>query len=202
MLPRTTLTDHPDIAQNIGYVMAEYANLELLLFVIYAAYLTSPTSELYYDFFSVRSINSRCEMIENSWQEQEISAVERKSLAYLLNRFKSAAKRRTEIAHVVFLSDGTPTRIRFLKRKCLREPLDQALFDRTFTQYQDLGTDLVVFASYAIKPPSRAPQILNELPFPPPRNTRGGALSIQRPPERLTTTEIDQSLSRLKLPTP
>lgn len=192
-MPRTTLQNHPEMAQNVGLVIAEYATLELLLFYIYALLTKDNVRELYYEFFSTYSLNKRCELINCAAKKSSLPQHLVSPLNSLIRRFKSAAKRRTEIAHVMYLENVGMTRIRLVRHRCLSESIDRSLFDRTFKQFYNLGTDLVVFLGIVQISPGEITQIASQLPFPA-RN-----IQYSEPKPFLTEIEIKDSLIRLKL---
>jgi hypothetical protein len=103
----TTLTLHPEMAQQVGLVMAEYAILERLLFTIYALIASRDPRTRFRRFYKLRSLNLRRELVEQAVRKSNLHARLRRALKRLLNRFERAADRRTEIAHCAYLSDRT-----------------------------------------------------------------------------------------------
>jgi hypothetical protein len=116
--PFTSLTKHPELAQAIGIVIAEYSLLEFHMFLIYALarHPASPV-ECFAPYYSLRSMDKRNELVTEA--THHLPPSHKKALGRLWRRFRSAARRRTEIAHASYMSDGK-TLVRCFLRQLLQ----------------------------------------------------------------------------------
>lgn len=105
--PPNTLRQNPELAQKIGFLMGDYANLEYQLFVVYAALATAhmqqvqPTdvAQCFSVFFSKRAINNKCGVLLDLAAPPRFDEALYRACQRLCRRIKGAAKRRTEVAH-------------------------------------------------------------------------------------------------------
>jgi len=142
----TALALHPEMAQQVGLVMAEYAILERLLFTIYALISQHDPRVCFRRFYKLRALNDRRKLVEAAARKSNLHARLQRALKRLLNRFEGAADRRTEIAHCTYLSDATTlVRLRTIKGEPKYEVISATIFARTFSQYHNLSTDMLTF---------------------------------------------------------
>lgn len=164
--PTTALSGHPEIAQHVGIIIAEYAILEFQMYLLYACLVPVRAGVSFDTFFRLRSINLRCEIIENACEPlpDDLHRV----ISRVLRRLKGAATRRTEIAHCMYLARGDGIlRMRWKPTGVVYEPLDQKVFARTITQFRTLSEDIVVLLSHVSGGPTQMQYIWQEIPFPP-----------------------------------
>jgi hypothetical protein len=157
------LRERPDLAREIGLLVADYAALELILFNIFLILSHRPAAETFSLFFSQRSINRKTQLLEK--EMPRMSPPLQAALKRLIRRMKGAAARRTEIAHVHIMTGGRgPMRLQLFGNQAKAVPLDDTFINRTLHQFHTLGIDLVRFASIvgAIAP-SDALAKMNEL---------------------------------------
>ncbi len=164
-LIRSALDLHPDLAAKVGLVIAEYALLERLMYSIYAVMVLGEVQPI-------------------------LGEVYYKPLKRLWRWFSAAANRRTEIAHCLYFADAeTVMRLHITEQGGDYVPLSTTIFERTFSQYHTLGTDLLTFAAIVAPSRDRMMQVLHVLPRPP---------SLKPPPEvpdsqgQPTQSEIDE----------
>lgn len=143
----TALRERPDLAREIGLLVGDYAALELILFNIFMILSRSGAHESFSLFFSQRSIKRKTELLEK--EMSRMSPPLQVALKRLIRRMKTAAARRTEIAHVHTMKGGSgPMRLQLFGEKAKVAPLDDAFINRTLQQFHTLGIDLMRFASY------------------------------------------------------
>jgi hypothetical protein len=141
------LRDHPDLARDIGLLIADYAAIEILFFNLYAILSALPVEKIYGSFFSLRSVNRKCILTEEA--ALCLPAEFQRPIKRLIRRLKAAAARRTEIAHVHFMSTtGAPVRLHLIGEKINLTPIDDKFIARTADQYRNLGTDILSLSSY------------------------------------------------------
>lgn len=196
--PKSTLHDHLDVAAKVGLVVADYALLETLTFVIYALVAKTDPDRSFRDFYALRSIRKRETLISDAMGELDPDL--RAAFKRAWKRFRAAANRRTEIAHCSFLSDGkTVTRLRLFGTEPRFEPMSADLFERTFKQYQTLGKDLGMLASEIAPYPGAIPELVEQLPLGRFRQKQTAMLGSPHPPHDYGATGTIASLDRLKL---
>ncbi len=198
-LIRSALDLHPDLAAKVGLVIAEYALLERLMYSIYAVIVPDDPRVSLSKFYSLRSLRKRQALVLGEVQPI-LGEVYYKPLKRLWRWFSAAANRRTEIAHCLYFADAeTVMRLHITEQGGDYVPLSTTIFERTFSQYHTLGTDLLTFAAIVAPSRDRMMQVLHVLPRPP---------SLKPPPEvpdsqgQPTQSEIDEqraSLARLHL---
>lgn len=196
--PKSVLHEHPDIAQAVGLVVADYALLEALMFLIYALTTDEDGETAFQSFYTLRSAHLR----EGLMYEKAAHLDEpvQNALRRLWRRFKAAANRRTEIAHVSFLTDGkTVTRLRLFGTEVRFEPITRDIFTRTLNQYQTLGKDLLAFTGVLARSSEEVQQIIASLPLARHRRAHSASLASQDPRARFETEDTKAALSRLQL---
>jgi hypothetical protein len=193
----TTLALHPEMAQQVGLVVAEYALLERVLFSIYALISLDDPPTCFRRFYKLRTLSLRRELIEDAAKKRNLNALLQRALKRLLRRFEGAADRRTEIAHCAYLADGTTlVRLRTIRGEPRYEVITPAIFMRTFSQYHALSTDMLTFSALV----AGSVEYVNEVTRAIPR-----APELQPGPDiQITTTQQDvddtlASLARLGL---
>jgi hypothetical protein len=196
--PKSTLHDHPNVAQRVGLVVADYALLEMMMFMLYAVVSGLHGMEAFKRFYRLRSIHLREEITYKAAEGLEEAYQE--AICRAWKRFKAAANRRTEIAHCSFMSDGkTVTRLRMFGTEPRFEPMNKQVFDRTFTQYRTLGKDLIVLVSEIAPDPDAVQKLLAETPFGQYRQSELVYLGSLDPQARYGEREVRESLARLRL---
>lgn len=196
--PITALKRYPEIAQRVGLIVAEYALLEHFLFICHALMAKTTTAESFNDFYRLRSLNLRCELLLN--HSEALHPILRNVLSRILRRFKKAADRRTEVAHCMYLApQGAIQRMRFTADGVRYEPMDEAVFSRTIRQYRTLGTDLLALAMHLSGDVARLQRILSEIPRPPGTSLQWNAPAQTDRPAQPTLDEIGAAISRLGL---
>lgn len=165
-VPRTSLKNYPDIAMNVGLVVAEYALLEGLMATIYAIISKENPRTAFSDFYDLRSAHLKEELATRA--AIDLDAPFQKAYDRLWKRFKKAANRRTEIAHCLFYDHGEgPMRTRTVAGSMHYDRLTDQTFEHTFSQFHTLGTLLLVFAAVVGFHLGRDPRIVTQLPFSP-----------------------------------
>ena len=179
--------------------MADYALLEMRMCLLYAVICSRRGDDAFTAFFERRSIRLRAELVLKEL-EPILTPDRYGALKRLWRRFKSAANRRTEIAHCTFLApEGTPMRLRLSGTKPRLEVLDQTIFDRTFSQYRILSQDLESFLMFSGQVHSAILEKFQSTPLAPLLRLREVSIPSaldQRPPE---IAEREDSLKRLGL---
>ena len=196
--PVSPIWNKPDIAEKVGHVVADYAFLEYKMLIIFALITPQSVNDAFLAFYSVRSVNKREEIIMAAANRFLIPEL-RPALKRLCRRFRGAAKRRTEVAHCVFMSGSKGVyRLKTVSGAPVFEEMTDDFFKRTSDQFGNLSEDLHVFSTFAAGSLERMMHILRQLPFPPdtpppefgkPRGAEGQREKAQR----------KESLRRLKL---
>lgn len=195
--PKSSLHNHPDIAQQVGLVVADYAVLEACMFLVYAAMADKP-KEAFRRFYELRHSHLREELMLKTAAKYPEPI--QKALSRLWRRFKAAARRRTEIAHVSFLSDGkTVTRMRLYNTKPKFEAVSLGVFQRTFSQYRTLCKDLLIFAGLLTPSVEAVHQLVDQLPLAQFRQTQVASMAALDPQAKFQRADRDAALARLKL---
>lgn len=159
----SSLRRHPEVATQVGFIIADYALLEFLMFHLYAALSDQDPGVSFERFYSMRSINKRSELVVGELTEI-LDDAHTRALKKLWKRFRAAATRRTEIAHCTFLSkDGGVSRLRLHGTKPAFEDLDTSVFDRTREQYRVLAKDISVLLSLLFPHPDILTERLHEI---------------------------------------
>ena len=198
--PRTSLVKHPEIAQQVGLIVAEYALLERLLFSVYALLTNDPPLSSFRKFYRIRSFHQRRLLIIATAKNANLSAAVYSSLMRLLRRFGNAADRRAEIAHCAFLADHkTVVRLVVRAGNPKYEKTSRDIFARTFTQYHNLVIDLMTFQAFVAGSLDRALRIMRSIPRAPDLRIPQEHTNSQSPPTQSEEAEIRASLSRLGL---
>jgi hypothetical protein len=200
--PLSSLRRHPHLAEKVGLVIADYAVLEMSFYFIYSAINYYNLENSFKEFYGLRSLNLRCELVLNKFDENtQFPPSYRKALERLIRRFKSAANRRTEIAHVQYLEKNNKIISLFLKGEdpSFRE-INGSLFNRTFSQYRKLNIDLGVFLSHIVRTLEELTQILSSTPHARNLDTALSDFLNQAPQVKSRETELEESRKRLGLP--
>lgn len=169
--PITGLHRHPEVAQQVGLIIAEYAVLEYFLFVGYAMIAPTDVMTSFNEFFGLRSVNKRYELSKNA--AKSLDSYRRRAHERVWRHFKGAAARRTEIAHCMYTVPGADResgeiyRMRADGRGVRYEIMNPAVFNRTMGQFRTLGTELAVFLVEVAGGLERALRIIDQLPSPP-----------------------------------
>jgi hypothetical protein len=196
--PRTALKNYPDLAQQIGLIVAEYALLEQLMLVVYASLSGKTPLESFAAYFELRKSHLRKELVLNAAQ-QTIQPDHYKALFRLWRRFAKAADRRTEIAHVAYIEQsGKMLRLQSVGTVVKFIPLTPDYFERTFSQYHNLGTDLLTFAALIAGSTENCQKVVRSLPLSPGFDTRQW-VDDPHPPDQSLLDQTAASLSRLGL---
>jgi hypothetical protein len=160
----TALDKHPEVARKVGLIVAEYALLERLMWTIYALLPNIEPKESVVTFFQLVSIRRRKALVLDA-AEQVLSEPYYKALKHLWKRFHAAAKRRTEVAHCQYMADDeTVVRLQLTDKQVQFVPLDERVFERTFTQYHILGRDLQSFQALIVVNLDRLNSVMSALP--------------------------------------
>lgn len=195
----SSLHNHPDLALRVGLIIADYACIEYQVFVIYAVMSDKNPSESFRAFYQYISAHNKVGLVLRQ-ADGNLDGDKRRGLDRLLTRFQHASKRRTEIAHCVFLSDkdGSLLRLRFANGNPAFEPFNDSIFTRTIDQYHTLSTDLSAFL--AILVPSRKALLhtLHALPRAPSLETLVGP-AVPGLQMQLEKDQLIASLERQKL---
>jgi hypothetical protein len=197
---RTSLAKHPEIAQQVGLVVAEYALLERLLFSVYALLANDPPLSSFGKFYRIHSFHQRKLLITATAKNANLNAAVYSALMRLLRRFGNAADRRAEIAHCAFLADHKAV-VRLVVRagNPKYEKTSRDIFARTFTQYNNLGMDLMTFQAFVAGSSDRALRMLRSIPRAPDLEIPQEPTNPQDPATRSEAAEVRASLSRLGL---
>ena len=179
-------------------IVAEYALLEAFMLMVYAVISKLEPEVSAAKFYNLRSAHLKEELVISC--SDGLTLDQKKAMKKLWRRFKSAANRRTEIAHCLFFDHGHgPMRMRVKNENVIFEPLTDALVERTFNQFHILGTDLLTFAVIVGGPTDHAAKILKRLPLSPRYKNYAGWKDSQDPPSQDETNELLASLERLGL---
>jgi len=197
--PRTSLRRHPDLAQLVGLIIADYALLEFQAFILLATASDRPVGDLFAEFYGWRSINNKREMALREARPRAhphlYEAIER-----TWRHFLAAAERRTEIAHCLFLApnDGV-LRMRLRNGRAWYEPFSEAVFHRTIRQFRIVAEEFGVCITFAAGSRERLIQRLADIPRP--RGIPLPDLSPGAPPPSgsLGPNELDRIRRRLGL---
>lgn len=151
------LTKNPDLAREIGFLVADYAAIEFTFFHIFAILSPDHPEDTFSTFFSQRSINRKVELILNeAWRvspEPYSRAIER-----LARRMKGAARRRTEIAHVHFMQGSSgPMRLQLYGGEAKLALLEDQFIQRTIHQFHTLAVDVLNYVGLLV---AVAPDVL------------------------------------------
>ena len=197
---RTALDMHPELAQKVGLVIADYALLERFMWVIYALLPGVDTKQSVPDFYSRRSIRRRQALVLET-AKPALNITHYRALKRLWKRLGAAADRRTEIAHCLYAADDDKLlRLQLTDKHIHYVPLDIAVFERTFIQYHNLGTDLLIFQARLAGSLDRYRRINNASTPPPNLKIPNFPPDSQRPPTQSEIDEHTAALSRLKIP--
>ena len=196
--PQTSLVKHPEIAQQVGLVVAEYAVLERLLFSIYVLLANDPPLSSFRKFYRIRSFHQRRLLLTAAAKNAKLNAAVYSSLMRLLRRFGNAADRRTEIAHCAFLADHkTVVRLVVRSGNPKYEKTSRDIFARTFAQYHNLSMDLLTFQAFVAGSIDRALRIMRSIPRALDLQIPQEPTNSQNPPTQSEAAEVRASLSRL-----
>ncbi|MES2043764.1 MAG: hypothetical protein V4475_07790 [Pseudomonadota bacterium] len=162
--PVSALQLQPEIARMVGMVVADYAHLEMSMYMIFAALTNLQGDEAFSAFYSLRSLHKREELL---WREAEgLSFVMKRALRKLIRRFKAAANRRTEIAHSSYYGDEDRIRMmRLVGDRAFIAEVKIEIFERTFNQYRNLEIDLETFLGFVVRDPDRLKALFQSLPL-------------------------------------
>jgi hypothetical protein len=154
------LRRHPRLARELGYLIADYAGVELLAFQIFAMLSSLSPTAAYSLWFSRRSINNKTQLLEReSWRLSPQLAV---ALKRTIRRLKGAASRRTEIAHAHMMEGaGGLMRLHLFGDKAAVAPFDEDFIKRTIDQLHSLATDVLTLSTYigALAPDTLRPKL-------------------------------------------
>jgi hypothetical protein len=142
----TSLKRQPEVATQIGLIMADFALIEFNMFIIYAAISPKNPMESFSKFYKQISANNKSKLVLDE-SLGKISEKQYLALQRLWKRFKGAAIRRNEIAHCVF-TQGPSSQIIRLRLNGLQpvfEEFSSQIFDRTISQYHILYIDSLAF---------------------------------------------------------
>ena len=169
------LEHHPEIAEEIGHLMGHYAALEYHMFIAFTVIATSHfpslthqhVDECFAAFYERRSVNLKSELALEI-AEPRMDKWRYRAWQKLWRRFKSAASRRTEVAHCVFMGSNSSglMRLKVSGREPTFEPLDLQFFERTNRQYRTLGRDIETFLVFLVMTRDRLESLLRVLPLP------------------------------------
>lgn len=200
MLPKplTSLKGHPEIAQDVGLIVADYAVLDSLMYAVFALLSPEEPEQSIVAFYELRSAHLREELVTKAAVTLDEDYA--KALRRLWRRFKKAANRRTEIAHCLFMDQGEgPMRMRVTGGSVSFEPLDAALIDRTFTQFHTLATDILTFLALASGSQANAQSTISRLPLSPLYQKLAVSMGSPNPPTPDEVSQTASSVSRLGL---
>lgn len=193
---RTSLQNHPGIAVQVGLIVAEYATLEHLMFLIHALISKEDPKKCLGDYYSLRAINRRSSLVLEAAKEK-LSQENHAALKRLWRRLAAAANRRTDIAHCIYAGNKKSIcRLRIINGEATYELLTNDLLGRTFTQYHTLGSDLLTFAAHVAESADHIHEVMRAIPRapglgPPP------APGTPHPDEQFGLAEAIAALSRL-----
>lgn len=194
----SALRKYPDMARQIGLIIADYAILEYQVFILYALLSPKNPMESFRKFYTYISANNKCGLVLG--EAKQLDHERYAALDKLLDRFKKAANRRTEIAHCEFLSQDEKSmlRLRLVGDQPKFEPLNDEIFQRTTNQYRILSTDVSAFLT--ILAPSEAVLLhtMHALPRAPHLETLVGS-AVPDHQTKLEKAELIASLTRQKL---
>ena len=200
------LENNPELAKRIGFIMGHYAALEYHLFLAYAAIATFQTepvtaaevSRCFARFYELRTIGLKCKLLLDE-AEPLMEDILFKACQRICRRMKGAARRRTEVAHCVFVrgSDQTWMRLSTTKREPSFEPLTDQYLTRTRDQFRTLGRDIATLLIHCVPLPDRLMNLLRALPLPPGTPFPSGVEVRQGPPDPHGEAEAIASATRL-----
>lgn len=198
LTPMTSLSQHPDIAQMVGYVVADYAILENLMLSLYAAFSKMDPAESMAAFYGMRSVQKKEELVSQAAGALPVNY--QAALARLWKRFKSAANRRTEIAHCAYFDQGEGLkRMRMIKGKPHYDSLSAKIFEHTFKQFRTLATDILTLSAVVQLGRSEHQLTLGQLPLSPKRKHSTACAEKPSSLIHFETEDAVESLSRLGL---
>lgn len=176
----SALEKNPELAKKIGVLMGEYASIEYKLFIVYVvvatAYVETVTDaevkEGFSRYYKLRSVNLKCQLVMavvdlvlkgDSYRDLNRACVR------VCRRMKGAARRRTDVAHCVFMlgGDAGVVRLSAARSEPTFEPVTEQYLSRTQDQFRTLGQDLLVLVSSLIGTADRLMNLLRALPVPP-----------------------------------
>ncbi len=196
---KSSLHRHPEIATKIGLVVADYATLEMLMYLAYALASNKDPEECFTSFYGWRAINHRAQSVLSELKPR-LDPMRYGAFDKAWKLMKGAARRRTEIAHCTFITKAErPMRLRLAKGKPVFEPIDLPLLERTLTQFHTLGQDLAILCVFCAGSQDRLGKILQKLPH---ARLSGNPLGDLASPPDLTPPPgfpLEESASRLGL---
>jgi hypothetical protein len=189
--------DTAEIANNIGRIVVGYASLEFYMFLIFAFMSDEHPHESFRKFFVLRSINKRQELFNT--RVVLLPQADQVACKRLWRRLKTAADRRTEVAHSQYMgANGNHTRLHLVGDKAVFTDLAVDFFSRTISQYRTLLKDLLFFSGVlSLRNPVRWAFVVAQLPSlqdKPPRNL---SAPDQGPPPQPILDELFASAARL-----
>jgi hypothetical protein len=192
----SALSSRPELAKNIGMIVADYSLLEYQMFILYAALSPRNPAESFSRFYQRTSVDNKTGLLLKE-AKKNLDRERFKAVDKLCDRFKRAAKRRTEVAHCVFISDDNSEilRLRMIRDRPVFEPLNNSLITRTINQYRTLSTDISAFLTTVVKSEAELRHILHALPRAPHHETLV-APAPQGRQMQLEASQIEASLSR------
>jgi hypothetical protein len=204
----STLRKHPEIAEQIGYLMEHYAGLEYFMFVLYVTISTLLQDEVdrddidgcFAEFYRLRTANLKSGLVLTAAKPLLDEPLYR-ACVRVWRRFKGAAGRRTDVAHCVFMSYDKPGIYRLSAAKPIPtfEPFALSFFDRTSDQFRILGIDILTLVSCLVGTEKKLASILRALPVPPSMPLPPEDVAHQALPNQYAKGEREASLSRLGL---
>lgn len=160
------ISDYPEFCKQIAGVMAGYSNIEFRVFACFTLSSEETVDVCVEEFFGHRSLRHKLGSTENAIKRFDSNVLNR-VWKRLGKRVERVAKKRTDVAHSVFLTRGDG--ISIIKRnkasgKFEPTPLKDGWFTDTSKQMKTLANDLAFFK--IIIPISKAERIarMNELP--------------------------------------
>ena len=183
---------HPETAKLVGATVASYAALEEAALFAYAMIAPTDPMTSFREFYRLRSLHLREEMVLKA--AAQLDPYRYRAFRRVWRRLKGAANRRTEIAHVLFASDGDAAyRRRIEGERIWFEELTPELFNRTRDQFRTLHRDLLMLAVECSGGPERGVEIIEQLPRPPGVAPQVGPLP---PPELTPSVESEIAAAR------
>jgi hypothetical protein len=207
MARKPALENNPELAMKVGFVIGHYTALEYHLFVLYAAFATHMVDEVTPDhiqacfekFYEQRSINRKTELLIAE-AEPLVESVLLGACHRVCKRMKTAARKRTMVAHHGFMRDakGDWHRLTNTNKKAHFEPITDDFFTRIRDQYRTLGRDLTTLLTFVVQIEDRATALLRALPLPPetPFPLDGKVLPAA---DAAKVAETEASIARLQL---
>jgi hypothetical protein len=200
------LEHNPELAKRIGFIMGHYAALEYQFFLTYAAVATFMVDDVtaedirkcFSKFYELRSINLKCKLLLDEAQPV-MEDMLYKAFVRACRRMKGAARRRTEVAHCVFMRnpDQQWMRLSTTKREPIFEPLSEAYLTRTRDQFRTLGRDLRMLLIFCVPLEDRMMSLMRALPLPPGTPSPLGGAVPPAPPTPRAEAESIAAATRL-----